>query len=150
MMQPGKRLSAMLGLATGMILAMGVWSPYVTAPLPVGNGTDVNTGSPAAPLAPPLRIANIGNLTLQGVIVGNTKNPGMAMLGEPGAPPVMVPEGAKVGSDILLERVLPDRVILRRPLPHHPPQVRPTPQIGDEPKKSRPEGRPSNCGWRHR
>lgn len=51
-------------------------------------------------------------LVLQGVIIGNDSAPGVAILAETGKRPVLVPEGASFSEDILVDRVLADRVIL--------------------------------------
>lgn len=53
------------------------------------------------------------HLTLQGVIAGSGSAPPVALLAEAGKRPVLVAEGSSFGEDIRVERVLPDRAVLR-------------------------------------
>ncbi len=75
--------------------------------------------SPALPApaeAAPLPYAPGGRpaLVLQGIIAGNDAAPAVALLAESGKRPVLVPEGSSFNDDIRVERVLADRVLLRR------------------------------------
>ena len=53
-------------------------------------------------------------LVLQGVIPPSGTAPGIAILAEVGKPPHFVQEGTPYNEDIIVERVLPDHVVLRR------------------------------------
>ena len=61
----------------------------------------------------PAQAPDDAHLTLQGVIAGSGSAPPVALLAEAGKRPVLVAEGSSFGEDIRVERVLPDRAVLR-------------------------------------
>lgn len=95
-------------------------------------------------------------LTVQSVMVGHGTSAGIAMLSDNGQPPEMVSEGQAYHDDLRIERVLADRVILRKrdnnapivlavvpPRPMGdvvPPPVTPMAPIGSTPTVEPPTG----------
>lgn len=70
--------------------------------------------APPVPAEPLLPASAPAGLVLQGVIAGTGNAPGMALLAQAGRAPVLVPEGAPYNENLLLVRVLSDRVVLRQ------------------------------------
>lgn len=79
----------------------------------------IHTASPGAaagvPMSPvPGLQSSVEGVVLEGVIPGKGDAPGIAILALTGQRPVLVSEGSFFNGDIRVERVLPDRVLLRR------------------------------------
>lgn len=94
----------------GMAVVFGLW-------LAEEAGL-IHTAAPRASAAiPPSALPGLQSsadgLVLQGVIAGNDTAPGIAILASTGKRPVLVAEGTYFNDDIRVERVLPDRVLLR-------------------------------------
>lgn len=95
----------------GLAVVLGLWAAEDAGLLPVAshNLPPASASLPQLPGAAP----TMPHLTLQGVIAGSGSAPPVALLAEAGKRPVLVPEGASFGEDIRVERVLPDRAVLR-------------------------------------
>ena len=94
----------------GMVVVFGLW-------LAEEAGL-IRTAAPHASAVIPLSAlpglqSSAEGLALQGVIAGSATAPGIAILAATGKRPVLVAEGAYFNEDIRVERVLPDRVLLR-------------------------------------
>lgn len=96
----------------GLAVVLGLWAAEDAGLLPVAPRS-----APAGETAPaarqPAPAGAMPHLTLQGVIAGSGSVPPLALLAEAGRRPVLVPEGASFGEDFRLERVFPDRAVLR-------------------------------------
>lgn len=95
----------------GLAVVLGLWAAEDAGLLPVAshNLPPASASLPQLPGAAP----TMPHLTLQGVIAGSGSAPPVALLAEAGKRPVLVAEGSSFGEDIRVERVLPDRVVLR-------------------------------------
>lgn len=95
-------------LTLGVFTVAGLWIAEEVGWLGVAVPADAH--SAVFPAAPALPV----KLVLQGVIAGDRDVPGVAILAEAGKRPVLVPEGASFNEDVLVERVMADRVVLRQ------------------------------------
>ncbi len=95
-------------LTVGVIAVAGLWIAEEAGLLEVAPPLDARSAD--LPLATPLPV----RVVLQGVIAGDRNTPGVAILAEVGRRPVLVPEGAAFSEDLRVERVMPDRVVLRQ------------------------------------
>lgn len=95
-------------LTLGVMTVAGLWIAEEVGLLEVAEPADARSAD--LPLATPLPV----RVVLQGVIAGDRNTPGVAILAEAGRRPVLVPEGAAFSEDLRVERVMPDRVVLRQ------------------------------------
>lgn len=95
-------------LTLGVITVAGLWIAEEAGLL------EIAPPAGAHPADLPLAIPLPTRIVLQGVIAGDRSTPGVAILAEAGRRPVLVPEGAAFNDDLRVERVLPDRVVLRQ------------------------------------
>lgn len=114
----------------GLAVVLGLWAAEDAGLLPVAS-PNLSPGAAALPQLPGAA-PTMPNLTLQGVIAGSGSAPPLALLAEAGKRPVLVPEGTSFGEDIRVERVLPDRVVLRWRGSNAPIVVRLSPAGGGE------------------
>lgn len=96
----------------GMVAVAALWLAEETGLLMVAPPAPKPTAQAATPDGLPL--APLSRLVLQGVIPPSGTAPGIAILAEVGKPPHFVQEGTPYNADIIVERVLPDHVVLRR------------------------------------
>ena len=114
----------------GLAAVLGLWAAEDAGLLPVASPYPP-PGTASLPQLPGA-VPTMPNLTLQGVIAGSGSAPAVAMLAEAGKRPVLVPEGTSFGEDIRVERVLPDRAVLRWRGSNAPIVVRLSPAGGGE------------------
>lgn len=96
----------------GMVAVATLWLAEETGLLMVAPPARKPALQAATLDGPPL--APLSRLVLQGVIPPSGAAPGIAILAEVGKPPQFVQEGSPYNEDIIVERVLPDHVVLRR------------------------------------
>ena len=96
----------------GIVAVAALWLAEESGLLMVAPPAQKPALSAATLDAPPL--APLSRLVLQGVIPPSGTAPGIAILAEVGKPPQFVQEGAPYNEDIIVERVQPDHVVLRR------------------------------------
>lgn len=95
-------------LTLGVVTVAGLWIAEEAGWLKIATPMDALPTDPRVSEPLPVRV------TLQGVIAGDQNTPGIAILAEAGKRPLLVPEGAPFNDDLHVERVMPDRVVLRQ------------------------------------
>ncbi|WP_374477893.1 hypothetical protein [Zoogloea sp.] len=95
-------------LTLGVVTVAGLWIAEEAGWLKIATPMDALPTDPRVSEPLPVRVI------LQGVIAGDQSTPGIAILAEAGKRPLLVPEGAPFNDDLHVERVMPDRVVLRQ------------------------------------
>lgn len=131
-------------LTLGAMTVAGLWIAEEAGWLEVASPGEAYSADLLHPTPLPARVM------LQGVIAGDRETPGVAILAETGKRPVLVPEGTAFSDDLRVERVMPDRVILRQ-LSSGAPIVLPLSLMPGEapvPGSGLASGRTTDAQWR--